>query len=157
MSLRHWTSGLCLGLLLLVGRVVAGVEGEPVRFEARGETHEAEGGQLRLEGQLTGSVAGRLAITVLEPGTSMSGHWRLTLVDLAEGQEPIEVGSLSGLLTNGHVLAEPDGTIVGLADITVAVSEGTGLHADVTTGSGTLDLRFTPGASAFLADLALSY
>lgn len=104
-------------------------------------------GAITLDGTAVGSLAGTFRITVRTSGErAESGEWTLAT----------DAGLISGTVVGGAVGFGADGHLVGVNDMKLRISSGTGAYAGAAEAAGTMTVRFT-SADAFDADLSLGF
>jgi hypothetical protein len=100
---------------------------------------ESEGVTLILEA--TGDLPGMGKVTLRREGNNVTGgSWSLTVLPANADASSSEKGRLTGAVTGGSFAFNPDGTLAGVSAVQLTVEGGTGQHASVSGGSGTLGL-----------------
>ncbi len=91
--------------------------------------------------QAAGDLHGMGKVTLRREGNSVTGgSWSLTVLPANADATSSEKGSLTGAVTGGSITFNPDGTLAGVSAVQLTVEGGTGQHASVGGGSGTLSL-----------------
>ncbi|MET0647940.1 MAG: hypothetical protein ABW208_15090 [Pyrinomonadaceae bacterium] len=89
----------------------------------------------------TGDLPGMGKITLRREGNNVTGgSWSLTVLPPNADATSSEKGRLTGAVSGGSVTFNPDGTLAGVSGVQLIVEGGTGEHASVSGGSGTLIL-----------------
>lgn len=88
-----------------------------------------------------GDLPGMGKVTLRREGNSVTGGtWSLTVLPPNADATSSEKGRLTGSVTGGSITFNPDGTLAGVSAAQLTVEGGTGQHASVGGGSGTLSL-----------------
>jgi hypothetical protein len=91
--------------------------------------------------EAAGDLHGMGKVTLRREGNNVvGGTWSLTVLPAEADASSSEKGSLSGDVTGGSITLGPDDTVVGVSSLQLTVENGTGQHASVGSGSGTLSL-----------------
>ena len=89
----------------------------------------------------SGDLHGMGKLTLRREGTNViGGSWSLTVLPAEADATSSEKGRLNGAINGGSVTLAPDDTVVGVSSLQLIVEDGTGQHASVSSGSGTLSL-----------------
>lgn len=89
----------------------------------------------------TGDLHGMGKVTLRREGNNViGGTWSLTVLPADADASSSEKGQLHGDITGGSVIFNPDDTVSGVSSVQLTVAGGTGQHASVSGGSGTLNL-----------------
>ena len=109
--------------------------------------------------EAAGDLPGMGKLTLRREGNNVTGGiWSLTVLPANADATSSEKGQLSGAVTGGTFTFNPDGTLAGVSSVQLAVGEGTGQYASVSSGSGTLSLSTDAENSAKLkGTLALDF
>jgi hypothetical protein len=100
---------------------------------------DSEGVTLILEA--AGDLPGMGKVTLRREGNNVTGgSWSLTVLPPDADASSSEKGRLTGAVTGGSFTFHPDGTLAGVSAVQLTVEGGTGQHASVSGGSGTLSL-----------------
>lgn len=93
-----------------------------------------------------------------EGGNVTGGSWTLTVLPPNADATSSERGRLSGSVTGGTLTFDESGTPTGASEVRLSVEAGTGQHAGVTGGTGTINLSPDPGnPSRLRGTLVLSF
>lgn len=79
-----------------------------------------------------------------EGGNVTGGSWTLTVLPPNADAASSERGKLSGSVTGGTLSFDESGAPTGVSEVRLSVEGGTGQHAGVTGGTGTLNLSPDP-------------
>lgn len=91
--------------------------------------------------EASGDLPGMGRITLQREGNNVTGgNWSLTVLPANADASSSEKGRLNGAVTGGTLTFNPDGQLTGVSSVQLAVGEGTGQYASVSSGSGTLSL-----------------
>ena len=86
------------------------------------------------------------------------GSWSLTVLPPNADASSSEKGKLTGAVNGGSVTFNTDGTLAGVSAVQLTVEGGTGQHASVSGGSGTLSLSAdAENPSKLMGTLALNF
>jgi hypothetical protein len=98
-------------------------------------------------------------VTLRREGNNVTGgSWSLTVLPPNADATSSEKGKLTGDVTGGSVTLNPDGTLAGVSAVQLTVAGGTGQHASVSAGSGTLALSHdAENPSKLTGTLALNF
>ena len=89
----------------------------------------------------SGDLPGMGKVTLRREGNSVTGgSWSLTVLPPNADASSSEKGRLTGAVTGGSITFNPDGTLASVSAAQLTVEGGTGQHASVGSGSGTLSL-----------------
>jgi hypothetical protein len=100
---------------------------------------EGEGVALLLDA--AGDLPGMGRVTLQREGDNVTGgSWSLTVLPPDADASSSERGRLNGVVTGGAISFHTDGTVAGVSSVQLSVEGGTGQHAAVSGGSGTLNL-----------------
>lgn len=93
-----------------------------------------------------------------EGGNVTGGTWTLTVLPPNADATSNERGRLSGSVTSGTLSLDESGVPSGASDVRLSVEGGTGQHAGVSGGSGTINLSPDPeNPSRLKGTLVLSF
>jgi hypothetical protein len=106
-----------------------------------------------------GDLPGMGKITLHREGDDVTGGtWSLTVFPANADATSSAKGKLTGSVTGGSVALNADGTVAGVSAVQLTVEGGTGEHASVSGGSGTLGLSSDAGNSSKLkGSLSLNF
>jgi hypothetical protein len=91
--------------------------------------------------EAAGDLHGMGKVTLRREGNNViGGTWSLTVLPAEADASSSEKGSLNGAVTGGAITIGPDDTLSGVSSVQLTVEGGTGQHASVGGGSGTLSL-----------------
>ena len=91
--------------------------------------------------EVGGDLPGMGKVTLRREGNNVvGGTWSLTVLPADADASSSEKGRLNGTVTGGSITFDPDNTLVGVNSLQLTVQGGTGQHASVGSGSGTLGL-----------------
>ena len=91
--------------------------------------------------EAAGDLHGMGKVTLRREGTNVvGGTWSLTVLPAEADASSSEKGRLEGDVTGGSLAFDPDDTLSGASAVQLTVESGTGQHASVSGGSGTLTL-----------------
>jgi hypothetical protein len=91
--------------------------------------------------EAAGDLHGMGKITLRREGNNViGGTWSLTVLPAEADATSSEQGKLNGAVTGGSITFDPDDTLSGVSAVQLTVEGGTGQHASVSSGSGTLSL-----------------
>lgn len=91
--------------------------------------------------EAAGDLPGMGKVTLRREGDNVTGgSWSLTVLPADADASSSEKGRLNGAVTGGSFTFNPDGTLAGVSSVQLTVEGGTGEHASVGGGSGTLGL-----------------
>lgn len=142
-----------LSVLVMFCLAIVLVRAEQFEVMAAGEARVNEAGQLVLNGSLL-ERRGLLHVAPRIVGTDVSGEWLITFEqEIADGQ-PVQSGTLRGRIIGGMAQLTPEGALHGLRDVRLEITEGSGEHAAVQQGDGTLELQL---GTTFTARLTLAF
>lgn len=89
----------------------------------------------------TGELPGMGKVTLRREGNQVTGgSWSLTVLAADADASSSEKGRLNGAVTGGSITFDGDDTLVGISSLQLTIEGGTGQHASVSGGSGTLNL-----------------
>ena len=89
----------------------------------------------------SGDLPGMGKVTLRREGNNVTGgSWSLTVLPPDADASSSEKGRLTGSVGGGSFAFNPDGTLAGVSAVQLTVEGGTGQHASVGGGSGTLSL-----------------
>lgn len=110
-------------------------------------------------GDAAGDLAGSFTVNFDCNDTDIAGgEWRIVVKGAGPEGPDSELGTLSGRVVKGSYQTDADGGILTASAVEVAVTEGTGAYASVTTGNGTLEVIANPNASPqFQGTLRLTF
>jgi len=129
---------LCAALVCLAAARAATTYNNAVRAIQSAPT-EGEGVAFLVEAE--GDLPGMGRVTLRRDGNNVTGGtWSLTVLPAGADASASEKGRLSGAVTGGSFSFRPDGTVAGVSSVQLTVEEGTGQHAAVSGGGGTLNL-----------------
>ena len=122
-------------------------------------TASAERDDVSLILDVTGDLPGMGKVTLRREGNSVTGgSWSLTVLPPNADASSSEKGRLTGAVTGGSITLNPDGTLAGVSAVQLTVEGGTGQHASVSGGSGTLSLSAdAENPSKLTGTLALNF
>lgn len=93
-----------------------------------------------------------------EGGNVTGGSWTLTVLPPNADATSSERGKLSGSVTGGTLSFDEGGNLSGASEVRLSVEGGTGEHAGVSGGSGTVNLSPDPAnPSRLKGTLVLSF
>jgi Tfp pilus tip-associated adhesin PilY1 len=91
--------------------------------------------------EVAGDLPGMGKVTLRRQGNNVvGGTWSLTVLPADADASSSEKGRLNGTVTGGSITLDPDDTVVSVSSLQLTVHDGTGQHASVGSGSGTLGL-----------------
>ena len=91
--------------------------------------------------EAAGDLHGMGKVTLRREGSNVvGGTWSLTVLPADADASSSEKGRLDGAVTGGSITLEDDDTLAGVSSLQLTVESGTGEHASVGGGSGTLNL-----------------
>lgn len=91
--------------------------------------------------EAAGDLHGMGKVTLRRDGNNViGGTWSLTVLPAEADASSSEKGKLSGTVTGGSITFDPDDTLSGVSAVQLTIEGGTGQHASVSGGSGTLSL-----------------
>lgn len=149
-------SALLTGLLCVAAaRAAAAYNDTLTGF--RTATVESEGVAVVLEA--AGDLPGMGKVTFKREGDNVTGgSWTLTVLPQNADAQASERGKLSGSVGGGTLSFNADGILTGASAVQLIVEGGTGQHADVSGGTGTLNLSADPeNPSQLTGTLALNF
>lgn len=115
------------------------------------QTASAESGGIALNLNASGDLPGMLSLTLTHEGGKVSGGtWTLTVLPPNADATSSEIGKLTGKLTGGTLTLDANGIVTAANSLQLTVESGTGQHATVNGGSGTLSLSADPENSTKL-------
>lgn len=89
----------------------------------------------------SGDLPGMGKLTFKREGNNViGGSWTLTVLPANADATSSERGKLSGTVTGGTLSFSAGGTLSGASSIQLTIEGGTGEHAGVAAGSGTINL-----------------
>jgi hypothetical protein len=89
----------------------------------------------------SGDLPGMGKVTLRREGNTVTGgSWSLTVLSADADASSSEKGRLNGAVNGGSITFDEDDTLVGVSSLQLTVEGGTGQHASVSGGSGTLNL-----------------
>ncbi len=104
-------------------------------------TASAESGDINLIFEAAGDLPGMGKVTLKRDGNNVTGGtWSLTVLPPDADASSSEKGRLDGAVTGGSFAFDADGNLAGVSSVQLTVQGGTGQHASVGGGSGTLSL-----------------
>ena len=108
---------------------------------------------------VTGDLPGMGKATLKREGNNVTGGtWSLTVLPPNPDASSSEKGRLTGAVSGGTFTFNQDGTLAGVSDVQLTVEGGTGDHASVNGGSGTLTLAAdAENSSKLKGTLALNF
>lgn len=114
---------------------------------------------LSLSADASGSLPGSLTISLNLNGTNiMMGNWWLIVTRTNPDGSVSEIGTLSGVVSDGTVSLRPDGSVASLNSVHLVVRSGNGNFVNVTDGSGSLQGVFSQQTSPpFSGTLTLTF
>ena len=123
------------------------------------QTASPDSGGVALILEAAGDLPGMGKVTLRREGNNVTGgSWSLTVLPPNADASSSEKGRLTGAVTGGSFTFNPDGTLAGVSSVQLTVEGGTGQHASVSAGSGTLSLSADAANPSKLAGtLALSF
>ena len=123
------------------------------------QTASADSEGVALNLQAAGDLPGMGKVTLQRDGNNVTGgSWSLTVLPPNADASSSEKGRLTGAVTGGTLTFNPDGTLAGVSGVQLTVESGTGQHASVSGGSGTLSLSAAAeNPSKFTGTLALNF
>jgi hypothetical protein len=110
-------------------------------------------------GDAAGDVSGSFFLAFdCQDGTLTGGTWLvLVTADGPAGTTEI-LGTIRGQVLHGSFEPDGDGARVIVRDVSLSITEGTGLYAAIEEGSGSLDATADPdGAPQFVGTLGLTF
>lgn len=91
--------------------------------------------------EAAGDLPGMGKVTLRREGGNVTGgSWTLTVLPPNADASSSEKGRLTGAVTGGSVAFNPDGSVASVSAVQLTVEGGTGEHASVSGGGGTLAL-----------------
>lgn len=104
-------------------------------------TASAEREDISLIFEAAGDLPGMGKVTLKRDGNNVTGGtWSLTVLPPDADASSSEKGRLDGAVTGGSLAFDADGNLAGVSSVQLTVEGGTGQHASVGGGSGTLSL-----------------
>jgi hypothetical protein len=104
-------------------------------------TASAEREDVSLILNVAGDLPGMGKVTLRRDGNNVTGgSWSLTVLPPDADASSSEKGRLMGAITSGSITFNADGAPVAISAAQLTVESGTGQHASVGGGSGTLSL-----------------
>jgi hypothetical protein len=106
-----------------------------------------------------GDLPGMGKVILKREGNNVTGgSWTLTVLPPAADAQASERGRLNGSVGGGTLSFNADGTLSGASSVQLNVEGGTGEHAGVSGGTGTLSLSPNPeNASRLTGTLSLNF
>jgi len=122
-------------------------------------TASAEVEDITLVLDAAGDLPGMGKVTLRREGNNVTGgSWSLTVLPPNADASSSEKGRLTGSVTGGSFAFNPDGTLAGVSAVQLTVEAGTGEHASVSGGGGTLALSAdAENPSKLKGSLALNF
>jgi hypothetical protein len=115
------------------------------------QTASDESKGIALNLNASGDLPGMLSLTLTHEGGNVSGGtWTLSVLPPNADATSSERGKLNGKLTGGTLTLDANGIVTAANSLQLTVENGTGQHAAVTGGSGTLSLSADPENSTKL-------
>lgn len=123
------------------------------------QTVTDESGGVAVVLDAAGDLPGMGKLTFKRDGTNVTGgSWTLTVLPANADAAASERGRLSGSVSGGTVSFNDDGTLSGANSVQLTVEAGTGEHAGVSGGTGTVSLSASPeNPSRLTGTLALNF
>jgi len=91
--------------------------------------------------EAAGDLHGMGKVTLRREGNKVTGgSWSLTVLPADADASSSEKGRLHGTVTGGSITFDSDDAPAGVSSLQLTVDGGTGQHASVGSGSGTLSL-----------------
>lgn len=91
--------------------------------------------------QAAGDLHGMDKVTLRREGDKVvGGSWSLTVLPADADASSSEKGRLNGTVDGGSLSLDQDDNLTGVSSLQLTVESGTGQHASVSGGSGTLSL-----------------
>jgi hypothetical protein len=88
-----------------------------------------------------GDLPGMGKLTFKREGANViAGSWNLTVLPANADATASERGTLSGTITGGTLTFNSNGTLSGASSVQLTIASGTGEQADVSAGSGVINL-----------------
>ena len=104
-------------------------------------TASAEREDVNVIFKAAGDLPGMGKVTLKRDGNNVTGGtWSLTVLPPDADASSSEKGRLEGSVTGGSFAFDGDGNLTGVSSVELSVEGGTGQHASVGGGSGTLNL-----------------
>lgn len=89
----------------------------------------------------SGDLPGMGKVTFKREGNNITGGaWTLTVLPANADAAASDRGTLSGTITGGTLSFTSEGTLSGASSVQLTIEGGTGEHAAVSSGSGTINL-----------------
>ncbi|HEX9919171.1 MAG TPA: hypothetical protein VGA87_08390 [Pyrinomonadaceae bacterium] len=106
-----------------------------------------------------GDLPGMGKVTFSREGNNINGgSWTLTVLPAQADASSSDRGTLSGTVTGGTLSFTPEGTLSGASSVQLTIGGGTGEHAAVSAGSGTINLSSdTESPSKLSGTLVLNF
>lgn len=106
-----------------------------------------------------GDLPGMGKLSLKREGNNVvGGAWNLTVLPANADAAASERGTLSGTVTGGTLSFTPEGTLSGAGSVQLTIEGGTGEHAGVGAGSGTITLSSnTENPSKLSGTLVLNF
>lgn len=122
-------------------------------------TASADIGDITLVLNAAGDLPGMGKLTLRREGNNVTGgSWSLTVLPPNADASSSEKGRLNGAVTGGSFAFNSDGTLTGVSAVQLTVEGGTGEHASVSGGSGTLAISAdAENPSKLTGELALNF
>lgn len=130
---------LAAGLLCAAAAARAGA---PYNDTLKGfRTAAGDGDGVAVVIEAAGDLPGMGKLTLRrEADKVIGGSWTLTVLPANADASSSEKGTLAGGVTGGTISQNPDGTLAALGAVQLTVESGAGQYADVSGGSGTVNL-----------------
>jgi hypothetical protein len=102
-------------------------------------TSESDGVAIVIDA--AGDLPGMGKITVKRDGNNITGGtWTLTVLPANADASASERGMLSGTISGGTLSFNSNGTLSGASSVQLTIASGTGEHANVSAGTGVINL-----------------
>jgi hypothetical protein len=105
------------------------------------QTAASEGDGIAVVLNAAGDLPGMGKLSFKREGNNVTGgNWTLTVLPANADATSSERGTLSGTVTGGALSFNSGGTLAGASSVQLTIEGGTGEHAAVSAGSGTINL-----------------
>lgn len=147
---------LCAGLLSVAAAHAAATYNDTVKGF---RTATPEGDSVAVVIDAAGDLPGMGKLILRREGNNVTGgSWSLTVLPPDADAQSSERGQLHGSVSGGTLSFNADGVLSGVSSAQLTVESGTGQHAGVSSGSGTLSLSASPDkASQLMGTLVLNF